>query len=251
MPVSLETQIPTETDSATGLPVGPQMANLEPARQPVREALEGHYCRLEPIDPEKHCDDLFAASTPEDAVARFLYLFEYPPTSREQLFDWLTQVSALADPLFYAVVDKHTGRVEGRQALMRISHEHQVIEIGNIYWGPAIAGTRVATEANFLFARQCFDVWGYRRYEWKCNALNAPSRRAAKRFGFQFEGLFRRAIIAKGRTRDTSWYSIIDEDWPALRAAYEQWLEPTNFDSDGVQKSRLSELTSAIVTRQK
>lgn len=243
---NLEAQIPSEADPDSGLPIGPPMLRSAAAVKPTREVLEGQYCRLEPIDPERHCDDLFAASTPLDAAGRFLYLFEYPPASRQELFEWLTKVSAADDPLFFAVIDKQTGRVEGRQALMRISPEHQVIEIGNVYWGPAIAGTRVATEAHYLLMRQCLDVWGYRRYEWKCNALNAPSRKAAARFGFQFEGLFRRAIIAKGRTRDTSWYSVIDEDWPALKAAFDQWLEPANFDSRGVQKSRLSDLTRGL-----
>lgn len=248
MPISLEGQIPREADPDSGLPIGPTVSRLVAATNPVREVLEGQYCRLEPIDPDRHCDGLFAASTPDDAAGRFLYLFEYPPKSRQELFEWLTLVSTAEDSLFFAVIDKQTGRVEGRQALMRIATEHQVIEIGNVYWGPAIAGTRVATEANYLFMRQCLDVWGYRRYEWKCNALNAPSRQAALRFGFQFEGLFRRAIIAKGRTRDTSWYSIIDEDWPALKAAFDKWLDPANFDSDGVQKTRLSELTGGLAS---
>jgi RimJ/RimL family protein N-acetyltransferase len=134
---------------------------------------------------------------------------------------------------------------------MGIVPEHRSIEIGNIYWGPKIARTRVATEANFLFASYIFDKLGYRRYEWKCDALNAPSRRAAERFGFTFEGHFRRAVINKGRTRDTTWYSIIDEEWPALRAAYLQWLDPGNFDAQGNQRVRLGDLTAVALTRQR
>ena len=150
-------------------------------------------------------------------------------------------------PLFFAVIDRATGRVEGRQTLMRISPAHRCIEIGNIYWGPRIAGTRVATEAMYLFAAYVLDTLGYRRYEWKCDALNAPSRRAAQRFGFTWEGHFRRAVIVRGRTRDTAWYAMIDEEWPALKAAYERWLAPKNFDGEGRQKTRLSELTAAAL----
>ncbi len=129
---------------------------------------------------------------------------------------------------------------------MRIAAANQCIEIGNIYWGPEIAGTRVASEANFLFAQYAFDELGFRRYEWKCNALNAPSRRAALRFGFRYEGHFRRAVIVKGRSRDTSWFSIISDEWPALKAVYQQWLAPENFDDQGNQKTRLSQLTAAL-----
>jgi len=172
---------------------------------------------------------------------------ETPPTSESELARWIETVAPSDDPLFFAIIDKATGRCEGRQTLMRITPVMQCIEIGNIYWGPGMAGTRVATEANFLFMRYIFDELGYRRYEWKCNALNAPSRSAAQRFGFQYEGHFRRAVIVRGRSRDTSWFSIIREEWPALKAAYEQWLAPENFDKSGKQKSRLSALTAAAL----
>jgi len=240
-------QIPTERDPELGLPIGPVLSNAEPAQVPQRIVLEGRYCRLEPLDAARHCNELYAASTPHDAAARFLYLGEPAPASTGVLKAWAEAAEASADPLFFAVIDRRTGTVEGRQTLMRITPMQQTIEIGNIYWGPAIAGTQVATEANFLFAQYAFDELGYRRYEWKCNALNEPSRRAAIRFGFTYEGHFRRAVITRGRTRDTSWFSIIDEEWPQLKAAYEQWLAPENFDAEGQQRSRLSDLTAVAL----
>ena len=242
-------QIPRELDPGTGLPVGPRLADPEPASAPRREVLEGRYARLEPLDPVRHRDDLHAASTPPDADARFRYLFEPPPDSLETFDSWLASAAESPDPLYFAVIERATGRVEGRQTLMRIAPAHQCIEIGNIYWGPRIAGTRIATEAMYLFAAYVLETLGYRRFEWKCDALNAPSRRAALRFGFTWEGHFRRAVIVRGRTRDTAWYAMIDEEWPALKEAYERWLAPENFDAKGRQKTRLSDLTAAALAR--
>jgi RimJ/RimL family protein N-acetyltransferase len=233
-------QVPQEIDAETGLPIGPRLADPSPARRPERVALEGHWCRLEPIDPVRHGADLFAASTPPDAARRFRYLFDDVVTTPADLEAWMAKAVASEDPLVFAVVDRRTGRCEGRQTLMRITPEHRTIEIGNIYWGPAISRSQVATEANFLFAKYAFDELGYRRYEWKCDALNAPSRRAALRFGFTYEGHFRRAVINKGRSRDTTWFAMIDEDWPRIRAATERWLDPSNFDAEGQQKTRLA-----------
>ncbi len=244
---SHDNQIPREIDTATGLPIGPRMAHPEPARQPERIVLEGRYCRLEPIDPARHRDELFAASNVPDAPARFRYLFDDAPGSLTDFDRWLAKAHASDDPLMFAVISRRTGRVEGRQTLMRITPAHQAIEIGNIYWGPALAQTAAATEANFLFVQYVFEQLGYRRYEWKCDALNAPSRRAAERFGFTYEGHFRRAIINKGRTRDTTWYSIINDEWPALKKAYLAWLDPHNFEANGQQRTRLSDLTSAAL----
>lgn len=242
-------QIPTEIDVETGLPIGPNVANPVPARRPERIVLDGQHCRLEPIDPLRHREDLFAACNVPDAPARFRYLFDPVPKSLDDIDRWLAKAASTDDPLVFAVRVKRSGRVEGRQTLMRITPEHQSIEIGNIYWGPRMAHTAAATEANYLFAEYVFDRLGYRRYEWKCDALNAPSRGAAERFGFTYEGHFRRAIINKGRTRDTTWFAIIDEQWPALKAAYQQWLDPNNFASDGTQKTRLSALTAAALGR--
>ncbi|MGO4836963.1 GNAT family N-acetyltransferase, partial [Rhizobiaceae sp. 2RAB30] len=159
---------------------------------------------------------------------------------------WLEKAEASADPLFYTVIDKASGRIAGRQTLMRIEPAFGVIEIGNIYWGPLISRKPAATEAQFLFMRHVFDDLGYRRYEWKCNNRNEPSKRAAERFGFTFEGVFRQHLVVKGENRDTAWYSIIDKEWPLLRRAYEEWLDPANFSADGGQKRRLEEITAGL-----
>ncbi len=158
---------------------------------------------------------------------------------------WLQKASGSEDPRFYAVVDQATGKAGGRQALMRITPEHGVIEIGSILWGPKVARTRIATEALYLFARHSFDELGYRRFEWKCDALNAPSRRAALRFGFSFEGIFREHMVVKGKNRDTAWFAIIDQDWPRIRAGMERWLDPGNFDGDGKQRQSLKDMIAA------
>jgi RimJ/RimL family protein N-acetyltransferase len=175
------------------------------------------------------------------AEDRFRYLSD-SPQDRAGFEDWFVRAAASEDPLFYAVIDRATQRCEGRQSFMRITPEHGVIEIGHILWGPAIARTRVATEALFLFARHAFDVLGYRRFEWKCNARNDPSKRAARRFGFTYEGTFRQHMVVKGESRDTAWFAIVDTDWLSIRRGFEQWLEPANFDRQGRQKARLAEL---------
>lgn len=172
------------------------------------------------------------------ADARFRYLFE-SPCDRVEFDQWLARAAAADDPLAFAVIDRASGRCEGRQTLMRITPEHGVIEIGSILWGPAISRSRVATEALYLFARYSFETLGYRRFEWKCNSLNAPSIRAAGRFGFRYEGQFRQHMVIKGANRDTHWFAMIDSEWPALRAAFERWLAPGNFDAQGHQRATL------------
>ena len=209
-----------------------------PCPRPSRVAIEGRYARLEPL-AMAHADGLFRASSGEGAAARFAYLFDEPPASVVEMRAWIARASASEDPLFWAVVGRASGEAAGRQALMRITPEHGVIEIGHILWGPAIARTRVATEALYLAARHAFDDLGYRRFEWKCHDRNAPSKAAARRFGFTYEGLFRQHMWAKGANRDTAWFAMIDRDWPAIRGAFERWLEPSNFDADGRQRSRL------------
>ncbi|RLL73254.1 MULTISPECIES: GNAT family N-acetyltransferase [Brucella/Ochrobactrum group] len=217
------------------------LQNWTPRPKPERKVLEGRYVRLEPLDPQKHGDELFAASSVTDADQRFTWLFEFPPATRAEFEPWLDKVSKSEDPLFFAVIDKASGKVAGRQTLMRIDPVYGVIEIGNIYWGPLISRKPAATEAQFLFMQYIFDELGYRRYEWKCNNDNAPSKRAAERFGFTFEGIFRQHMVAKGKNRDTAWYSILDSEWPALKKAYQAWLAPENFDSDGQQIKRFEE----------
>lgn len=221
------------------------LSRWTPRPRPGEATLDGRWCRLERLDPARHGDDLFEAATAPGAEERFRYLFEPAPADRAEFDQWIAKASGGEDPTFYAVVDKARGRAEGRQALMRITPEHGVIEIGSILWGPAIARTRVATEALYLFARHSFDTLGYRRFEWKCDAANAPSRRAAERFGFIFEGIFRNHMVVKGQNRDTAWFAIVEGDWPALRAGMERWLDPSNFDGDGWQRQPLKDMLAA------
>jgi RimJ/RimL family protein N-acetyltransferase len=210
------------------------------AHEPQRIGLDGRYARLEPLDVARHESDLFEAAAAPGAEARFRYLFDDPPTDRNAFHTWMTKAAASTDPLYSAVIDKRTGRTEGRQALMRIVPAHGVIEIGSILWGPAIARSRIATEALFLMAEYVFERLGYRRFEWKCNALNVPSRHAALRFGFCYEGTFRQHMVVKGKSRDTAWFAMTDGDWATRKAAYLAWLAPANFDETGTQKSRLN-----------
>jgi RimJ/RimL family protein N-acetyltransferase len=197
--------------------------------------------RLEPLDAQRHGDGLYAASTMADAHSRFRWLFEYPPTSRAEFQPWLEQSQVSEDPLFFAVVIRASGRIAGRQSLMRIDARFGVIEIGHIYWSELMARRPEATEAQYLFQKYALQELGYRRYEWKCHDSNESSKRAALRFGFSFEGVFRQHMVFKGGNRDTAWYSIIDKQAPALAKAYEAWLDPSNFDTAGQQKRRLEE----------
>ncbi len=221
------------------------LKNWQPRPRPERKVLEGRYVRLEPLSADQHGDGLFEASSVADADRRFRYLFDYPPETRADFQPWLDKAEASEDPLFFAVIDKASGKVAGRQTLMRIDPAFGVIEIGNIYWGPLISQKPAATEAQFLFAKYAFDL-GYRRYEWKCNNANEPSKRAAERFGFQFEGVFRQHLVVKGENRDTAWYSIIDKEWPLVRRAYDEWLDPSNFDAEGGQMRRLEDIRAAL-----
>jgi len=209
-----------------------------PCARPGRTVLDGRYARLEPL-AAAHAPALFEASTGPGADARFAFLFDLPPASLADMSAWIAKAAAADDPLVFAVIDKASGRAAGRQSLMRITPEHGVIEIGNILWGPAIARRRAATEALYLAARYVFDDLGYRRFEWKCNNLNEPSKAAARRFGFTYEGLFRQHMWTKGANRDTAWFSLLDQEWPRLRREYDRWLDPANFDAAGNQRSKL------------
>jgi RimJ/RimL family protein N-acetyltransferase len=203
--------------------------------------MEGRYVRLEPLEAQRHGDGLYAASTMADADSRFRWLFEYPPTSRAEFQPWLEQSQASEDPMFFAVIAKANDRIVGRQSLMRIDARFGVIEIGHIYWSALMARRPEATEAQYLFQKYALQELGYRRYEWKCHDSNEPSKRAALRFGFVFEGVFRQHMVFKGGNRDTAWFSIIDKQSPALAKAYEAWLDPSNFDAAGQQRRRLED----------
>ncbi|MCX7304816.1 MAG: GNAT family protein [Hyphomicrobiales bacterium] len=220
--------------------------NWTPRPRPERKALDGRYVRLEPLSAAKHGDGLFEAATVANADERFRWLGETPPESRAAFQPWLEKAEASEDPLYFTAIDKASGKVAGRQTMMRFDPANGVAEIGHIHWGPLMQRRPSATEAHYLFMRHVFDDLGYRRWEWKCNNRNEPSKRAAMRFGFTPEGVFRQHMIIKGESRDTAWYSIIDKEWPALKAAYEGWLDPTNFDSEGKQKRRLEDFRKSL-----
>ncbi len=211
--------------------------------RPPREPLEGRYVRLEPINAARHGDGLFACATMAGEADRFTYLPDIPPGGRADLQPWLEWAEASDDPMFFATIDRASGKVGGRQSLMRIDERNGVIETGHIYWSGVVARQRAATEAFFLFAKLVFDELGYRRFEWKCDNANEPSKRAALRFGMTHEGVFRQAVVVKGRNRDTAWYSIIDKEWPALKSRFEAWLDPTNFDAQGQQLRKLESIS--------
>jgi len=200
-------------------------------------------CRLERLDPAKHTAELYEANLADDGRG-WTYLGYGPFSSLDAYAEWVRGAAASRDPLFYAIIDAGLGRAVGVATLMRIDPANGVIEVGNIKYSPALQRTVAATEAMFLLMRYVFDELGYRRYEWKCDSLNAPSRAAAARLGFTYEGTFRQAVVYKGRNRDTAWFSIIDQEWPALKRAYEQWLAPANFDAEGRQRRRLSDLVA-------
>ena len=215
-----------------------------PRPRPERVVLEGRYARLEPLDPARHGADLHAATFAAGYEARLRYA-PTVPRQPEGYAAWLAATAAAADPLMFAVVDRATDRCGGRQALMRVVPEHGVIEVGHILWGPDVARTRVATEAFALAAAYAFDALGYRRLEWKCHGENAASHRAAERFGFTYEGTFRQHMVVHGRNRDTAWFALLDGEWPAVKAALEAWLDPTNFDAEGRQRRSLGSLRAA------
>ena len=207
--------------------------------------MEGRFCRLVPLDPAKHARELFEANSLDKEGRNWTYLFVGPFADFESYSGWLEKVAKSDDPLFHTIIDKETGKAVGVATFMRIDRASGVIEVGNINYSPLLQRKPAATEAMFLMMRRAFDELGYRRYEWKCDSLNAPSRAAALRLGFQYEGLFRQAVVYKGRNRDTTWFSMIDREWPALRSAYETWLAPDNFDAAGRQKRKLSDLIAA------
>ncbi len=200
--------------------------------------------RLEPVDVARHASDLFEASRDADDI--WTYLAYGPFDSLAAFTSWLEARAASNDPLFFAVVDRAARTARGMASYLRMEPAHGVIEIGHIWFAPSLQRTRQATEAIFLLARHAFDDLGYRRLEWKCDSLNAPSRRAAERFGFTYEGIFRQHVVIKDRNRDTAWFSIIDAEWPWRRAAFEQWLAAANFDSDGKQRRSLAEIRAGL-----
>ncbi len=217
--------------------VGEPVPGWTPPPRPGPEPMVGRVCTVEPLDVGPHAGALFAANRHDAAGANWTYL-PYGPFDRlEDYVDWMRTGCGGDDPMFHAVVDHHLGPV-GVASYLRIAPEAGSIEVGHINYSPLLQRRRAGTEAMYLMMRRAFDL-GYRRYEWKCDALNEPSRRAAERLGFTFEGVFRQAAVVKGRNRDTAWYSILDSEWPAIRSEFERWLDPANFDGNGAQRSPL------------
>lgn len=218
--------------------IGDALPDWQPRPYPQRVVLEGQYCRLEPLSLQ-HADALFAAHQQAADTRNWTWLLREPEGSVEEYRQWIAGVASLQDPLHFAVIDMRTQQPVGSLALMRIDPNHGVMEVGHVHFSPLLSRTPASTEAQWLLMRYAFETLGYRRYEWKCNSFNEPSRRAALRLGFQFEGRFRQALVIKGHNRDTDWFSIIDGEWPALDRAFQAWLAADNFTADGKQRQSL------------
>jgi len=223
-------------------PVGHLVAGWTARTRPVARPMTGRWCRLEPLDPARHADDLYRANRADEEGRMWTYLPYGPFDNLTSYRAWLEGVAGREDPMFFAIIDGH-GRAVGVASFLRIDPSAGTIEVGHLAFSPAAQATTAATEAMALMLRTVFDELGYRRYEWKCDSLNAASRRAAQRFGFVYEGTFRQAKVVKGRNRDTAWFSITDADWPRLATAYDRWLAPDNFAAEGRQRLALSKLT--------
>lgn len=242
--------------NALGQPIGAPVENWRGCQAPPRTALVGRTCRVEPLDPERHAAALHRANLADAENRIWTYLAYGPFATLADYRAWMDATCLGDDPLFHAIIDTGTdtvtdtgaaaapgtapGTAAGVASYLRIDPPIGVIEVGHINLAPRLQRTTAASEAMYLMMRRVFDELGYRRYEWKCDALNAASRRAAERLGFRFEGVFRQATLYKGRNRDTAWYAIIDRDWPAVRAAFEAWLDPANFDDQGRQRESLA-----------
>ena len=240
-----QTMIDDEQPGRQRVLSGDEVTGFTGVPAPARVAHEGRFVRLEPLDPDRHGEELWAAASDPAASSSFDYLPYGPWAEREEYLAWLRLIVVPDDPLFFAIRDGASGRAVGLASYLSIEPAHASIEIGHLWFGQALQRTPAATEAIFLLLTHALDDLGYRRMEWKCNALNAASRAAARRFGFTFEGIFYRHRVFKGQNRDTAWYSILDEEWPAIRAAFETWLAPRNFDENGMQRRSLSELTAS------
>ena len=231
-----------EHNNHLGQPIGFPLPEWTARPRPPLTPMEGHFCTVELVNPARHAADLHAAYLLDEKGRNWTYL-PYGPFARfDEYRDWLERDSRGDDPLRHAIIERRSGRAVGVASLMRIDPAAGVIEVGGINYAPPLQRTPAATEAMYLLMRRVFDELGYRRYEWKCDSLNAPSRASALRLGFRYEGLFRQATVYKGRNRDTCWFSILDTEWPALKAAFERWIDPGNFDATGKQRLSLSSL---------
>jgi len=230
------------TSNQFGQPIGESLADWSPRSCPADVILEGIFCRLEPLHTERHATDLYAAYSSAPDQRDWTYLSTGPFHNESEYRQFVENASHSSDPKHSAVIDCTTGKAVGTLALMRIDSGNGVIEVGHVVFSSLLKQRPASTETQFLLMRYVFEELQYRRYEWKCDSLNAPSRQAAERLGFRFEGIFRQAVIYKGRTRDTAWYSIIDQEWPVLKKAFLAWLSAENFDGTGKQRKSLAEI---------
>lgn len=235
---------PTHND--LGQPIGFPLPEWTPPPIPPREPMQGRYCRLEPLDPKRHAEALFEANAADGEGRSWTYLAYGPFRDLASYRSWMSKTCLGGDPLFFAILDRTDDRPAGLVSYLRINPAAGSIEVGHVHYSPRLQRSPVATEAMFLMMQWAF-VAGYRRYEWKCDALNAASRAAAQRLGLSFEGVFRQATVYKGRNRDTAWYAAIDAEWPALRDAFLAWLDPSNFDDQGRQRTHLSDRTRPLL----
>lgn len=224
-----------------GQAIGEALSDWQGAKRPERTTLTGQYCRLEPLDVVQHGEDLFNAFALHTDETAWTYLPYGPFADKAAYLTWLSEQQASTDPLFYAIIELKTNKAVGVASYLRIEPQNGAIEVGHLVFSALLQRTPLSTEAMFLMMQYVFDVLGYRRYEWKCDSLNAPSCQAAQRLGFQFEGIFRQAVIYKNRNRDTAWFAIIDKDWKMLKKRFITWLSANNFDENGVQKRRLTD----------
>lgn len=225
-----------------GQPIGAALAGWTPRALPGDAPMIGTYCRLERIDPARHAEDLFAAFDEAGDWRDWTYLPLEPFSNLADFSRHFEREAASRDPLHFAIIDRESEKPVGSAAYLRIDAASGVMEVGAVRYTRRLMRTRAGTEAMYLMMTRAFDELGYRRYEWKCDALNFASYRAAERYGFQFEGIFRQAVVVKGRNRDTAWFSILDREWPKVRAGFETWLSPDNFDADGHQRKSLAAL---------
>ena len=233
--------------NALGQSIGAPLRMALPRPRPPATPMTGRFCRIVPTDATGHASALFDAFQADRQGANWTYLPYGPFDTRADWRDWMQATCCGPDPLFHTILDAED-RPQGLASYLRIEPATAVIEVGHIHLAPALQRTAAATEAMFLMMARVFDELGYRRYEWKCDALNEPSRRAALRLGFQYEGTFRKATHYKGRNRDTAWFSVIDDEWPLLRAAFQQWLSPANMDANKHQLQRLEDLRPNIAS---
>ncbi len=229
-----------------GEPIGFALEDWRPPNWPPRDSLQGRFCRIEVLHPDRHAADLFDANVQDTENRIWTYLPYGPFDNLAAYTTWMRKTCLGSDPMFHAIIDIDTAKATGVASYLRIDPANGSIEVGHINFSPRLQRTPAATEAMYLMMKRAFEL-GYRRYEWKCDALNARSRAAAQRLGLSFEGVFRQATTYKGRNRDTAWYAAIDREWPDLDNAFSRWLDPANFDENGKQRTRLTEFTEPIL----